>query len=120
MKAAAPMLPLVFMQNPASWHPAGGFVARLQGAFAKTELLAALQTALHLPPYFGHNWDALYDCLIDLSWLHPSRITLLHERPLCLTSAEAATYMEVLRMAAVFQHKHHQRHFQAIFPAAMQ
>ena len=28
---------------------------------------AYLQNTLRLPPYYGHNLDALYDCLGDLS-----------------------------------------------------
>jgi RNAse (barnase) inhibitor barstar len=34
----------------------------------KDDLLAALSMALKLPEWFGHNWDALVDCLCDLSW----------------------------------------------------
>ncbi|MGB7990847.1 MAG: barstar family protein [Candidatus Methylophosphatis roskildensis] len=34
----------------------------------KDDLLAALAIALKLPEWFGHNWDALIDCLCDLSW----------------------------------------------------
>lgn len=34
----------------------------------KDDLLAALANALGLPQWFGHNWDALTDCLCDLSW----------------------------------------------------
>ena len=34
----------------------------------KDDLLAALAIALKLPEWFGHNWDALTDCLCDLSW----------------------------------------------------
>lgn len=34
----------------------------------KDDLLAALALALKLPDWFGHNWDALTDCLSDLSW----------------------------------------------------
>lgn len=34
----------------------------------KEDLLAALTIALRLPDWFGHNWDALADCLCDLSW----------------------------------------------------
>lgn len=34
----------------------------------KAELLAALGRALDLPDYYGGNWDALEECLNDLSW----------------------------------------------------
>lgn len=35
----------------------------------KEELLRRLAASLQLPPTFGHNWDALADCLRDLRWL---------------------------------------------------
>ena len=34
----------------------------------KAALLAAFQAAFALPAYFGHNWDALEECLNDLAW----------------------------------------------------
>jgi RNAse (barnase) inhibitor barstar len=40
--------------------------ARLTG---KAELLRALAEAFSFPSHFGHNWDALVDCLSDMSWL---------------------------------------------------
>ncbi|MGC1547594.1 MAG: barstar family protein [Rhodanobacter sp.] len=41
----------------------------LTGCHDKAELLRRLAISLSLPDSFGHNWDALADCLRDLSWL---------------------------------------------------
>ncbi len=35
---------------------------------SKGEVLAAFAKALDFPDWFGRNWDALEDCLGDLSW----------------------------------------------------
>ena len=39
----------------------------LAGCSDKATLLARLAAALQFPDWFGHNWDALSDCLTDLS-----------------------------------------------------
>jgi RNAse (barnase) inhibitor barstar len=43
--------------------------ADLRGCTDKPAFLARIATALRFPDWFGHNWDALADCLADLSWL---------------------------------------------------
>ncbi|MFN8623819.1 MAG: barstar family protein [Chloroflexota bacterium] len=51
-----------------------GWCARyvdLAGALDKPGILAAFQTGLELPSWFGHSWDALADSLRDLGWLAP-------------------------------------------------
>ena len=41
----------------------------LRAAKLKAELLEAFARALAFPRWFGGNWDALEDCLADLSWM---------------------------------------------------
>lgn len=40
----------------------------LRGVEDKADLLGRLAQALGFPAWFGGNWDALEDCLCDLSW----------------------------------------------------
>lgn len=51
----------------------------LTGVAEKAAFLVRCRTAFSLPPSFGYNWDALADCLEDLSW-EPARgyITFCH------------------------------------------
>jgi hypothetical protein len=37
----------------------------------KTSFLNECERAYGFPAHFGHNWDALADCLADLQWLPP-------------------------------------------------
>jgi RNAse (barnase) inhibitor barstar len=56
-------------------------VVRLDGLRieSKGDLLAAIATALDFPEYFGHNWDALDECLGEVTeptvveWVDASR-----------------------------------------------
>jgi hypothetical protein len=41
----------------------------LRGVRARTDLLARIAATLEFPGWFGHNWDAMSDCLSDLGWL---------------------------------------------------
>ena len=58
----------------------------------KAELLRALATALDFPPYFGRNWDALADCLMDLAWLPAVGKVLLFAHPAPLIRRAPATW----------------------------
>lgn len=45
------------------------FHVNCETADTKELLLRALAKSLSFPDYFGDNWDALDECLTDLSWL---------------------------------------------------
>ena len=48
------------------------FELDLAGVAGKAAFFARCQIVFGLPPSFGHNWDALADCLEDLAW-QPAR-----------------------------------------------
>jgi hypothetical protein len=50
-----------------------GAVLDLGAVTDKNGFLESCRTGLELPDWFGGNWDALADCLTDLSWLGSPR-----------------------------------------------
>ena len=72
-------------------------VARI--AFApKERLLQNIARALEFPDWFGGNWDALEDCLTDLSWRDAEGYVLLFEQ--AKPGDELGVLIDVLRTAA--------------------
>ena len=43
-------------------------IAMIEIGRGKDAILAGIAKALEFPDWFGGNWDALEDCLTDLSW----------------------------------------------------
>ncbi|MDQ3141590.1 MAG: barstar family protein [Bacteroidota bacterium] len=54
------------------------FIAKLDGKTCVNldEFYASISRSFQFPDYFGRNLDALYDCLVDLDWIHESEIKL--------------------------------------------
>ena len=68
-------------------------------------LLARFAAAFHFPDWFGHNWDALSDCLTDLSWLPARHYRIELAQPQALRTAAPETLdtaLEILGEAAEF------------------
>ena len=77
----------------------------LAGCLDKDELLRRLAVSLRLPATFGHNWDALADCLRDLGWMPAWGYVLLFEHADELrqaTEADFITLLGILDDAATF------------------
>jgi len=72
----------------------------LAGAADKEALLARLAHALGLPEWFGGNWDALEDCLADLSWRAGAGHLFMLERHSELPVDDLGVLIEVLAAAA--------------------
>ncbi|MCX7668542.1 MAG: barstar family protein [Anaerolineae bacterium] len=70
---------------------------------SKAAFLDACAEALAFPAYFGHNWDALADCLRDLSWLPTAagRLILYEDAGTFAAAAPAdfAVALAILRAA---------------------
>ena len=85
-------------------RPPTGFALKvIKGGHCKTpaNLFAEFARALKFPDYFGHNWDALEECLADLEWL-PAKgyILLIIDAPQLLPDDEEyETFLEILRDA---------------------
>ena len=48
----------------------------LREASTSEEIINELGSALSFPDYFGRNWDAVDECLQDLSWIQGSEVVV--------------------------------------------
>jgi hypothetical protein len=79
----------------------GSKLALARVAFAdKPALLHNMASALGFPDWFGHNWDALEDCLTDLSWRDAPGYVLLIESP--RPGDDLGVLIDILRSSADF------------------
>lgn len=65
----------------------------------KESLLVALGNTLQFPDYYGRNWDALEECLFDLSWW-TGPVILLIEHADALARETRATLADIWTEAA--------------------
>ena len=66
------------------------------------DALRAIAKALRFPDWFGGNWDALEDCLSDLSWRAGDGHVLVFRNWQALSSDDLGVLIDVLRSAAEF------------------
>lgn len=77
--------------------------ANLGQAIDRNALLGVFASAFAFPQWFGHNWDALADCLGDLSWLPAQGYLLLIEGTAAFRfrhEADLATALDILASAS--------------------
>jgi hypothetical protein len=87
--------------------PPGFFVAVIDGeaAGSRAGIFTEMARVLRFPDYFGRNWDAVYDCLTDLSWLPAGGYVVVVDGFDHLATAEPEQWaigLKVLREACAF------------------
>ena len=99
--------PFVFSDDPAAYRAQGAFVVRIPAkARGKEKLLGVLAAKLRFPGYFGHNWDALEECLQDLSWLaDQQRVVIVHEALPFSAAGESLSIYQGILADAVAVHR---------------
>jgi RNAse (barnase) inhibitor barstar len=77
----------------------------LVGINTKDRFLAALAQALGFPEWFGRNWDALEDCLTDMSWQPAAGYVLILAHADEFRTADESSFalaLRILQSAAEF------------------
>ncbi len=87
------------------------------GISTKRDLLAKLDAGLSFPDYFGGNWDALWECICDLSWLTPVQIVVIHEDlPLKDDPTQLQTYLSIMNDAIAYWANRSEHELIVVFP----
>jgi len=87
------------------------------GISMKRDLLAKLDAGLSFPDYFGGNWDALWECICDLAWLHPAQVVVMHEDlPLKHDPGQLQTYLSILNDAIAYWDSRSEHELIVVFP----
>lgn len=65
---------------------------QLRAPASKQQAIEGIANAMRFPSWFGGNLDALFDCLIDLSWLGEGTHVLVWTGTRTLADADPAAY----------------------------
>lgn len=91
----------------AAAHAAGFAFYRLDadGVCSKSAMLRLIARALSFPAWSGRNWDALEDCLTDLSWIDAPGIVIEVERFSAYAKADPegfGTLLDIFKTSAEY------------------
>ena len=114
--------PFIFSEAPSTFRDAGSLLVRIpRGIRSKEKLFCIYRDGLRLPKYFGWNWDALDECLRDLSWLPATQpIAIVHEDFTFGSGGHnRAIYLDLLKEIVQHWSATSERKFQIILPTSL-
>lgn len=93
------LVPQIVRSEPTSDEP---LVRIIRGTHCGNieQLMNEISAAFQFPYYFGHNWDALYDCIRDLWWLKANNYLLVitdFDKLLEGKPDERRTFIEIMK-----------------------
>jgi RNAse (barnase) inhibitor barstar len=95
-----------------AWTPAHPKwdVLRVRGAKSSDEarFFDELAAALQFPYYFGENWNAVWDCIIDLNWLEGSSFLIVFDSAEHLLSESDQGFQFLLEVLTDAHQRWHQ------------
>jgi len=83
------------------------------------QLLILFEQGLDFP-YFGHNWNALSDCLRDLDWITEHNVVIIHKDIPNLIECDLKSYLSVLRDSMYDWLRSYEHKLLIIFPKEME
>lgn len=90
---------------------------QLHAVGSKTKFLRELSSKLAFPSFSGKNWDALWDCLRDLSWIKQKHIIIEHLALPQLNNEDFSIYMSILNECVkCWKHYPYEHCVYVIFP----
>jgi len=109
---------LKFINNSQSYNPDDAFIVHFSGINSKDELLKQYNEKL-LFPYFGFNWDALFDMLRDFHWIKEEKVVLVHDDLPKLTESDLKIYLEVLAYSVKDWKEGEEHSLEVVFPKSV-
>jgi RNAse (barnase) inhibitor barstar len=86
------MKPLAAVMETA--ERSGYFFAHIDGekVHSEQDFMREIATTLRFPDYFSANWDALADCLIDMSWIGARKYVVYFSNPEQFAAADSEAF----------------------------
>jgi len=104
-----------FFKDTVLYNPDNVMVVHLCNIQNENELFNSLKLQLKFP-YFGFNWNALYDLLRDFHWIEQKGVVIVHDDWPKLEKRSLDIYMNVL-IDSVLDWKEGEDHYlEAVFP----
>ena len=72
------------------------YVARIPICKTADQLMNEIYVKLKFPPYFGFNWNALDECISDLTWIDTTNIVITHDELPQMCETDQVVYLKIL------------------------